>query len=90
MLAWLTELEETRKYVHQFIKGCDELKQNPHKEKHGSRYPKKELLSSWSLGPGSMACESIIVLPAWKLANNKPKKLSSEVFMEASVHNHDY
>lgn len=50
-----------------------------------SLYP----IPAWSLGPGSVAHESILIPQMWKRCK-RPKKLSPWVFMGASLHSPDW
>ena len=45
-----------------------DTKQQPDEETHSARFQTKGLLSSWSLGPGTVACGSVLVPQPWKLS----------------------
>lgn len=74
LLEQLTEIKETLTCTTLLKYILKNTNQQPDEETDRARSQKKELLSLKSLGPGSVACGSILVPQTWKLSRKKRKR----------------
>ena len=91
LLEWLIELRKTRLLTRlpiNYKRILKVTKQQPDREIHMATSQTKEILSSWSLGPGMVALGSVLV-PSWGNFLKRAIKLSFWGFVEASLHSHD-